>query len=847
LLAFGFANPWLLWGLALGAVPILIHLLHRLTYRETSWAAMRFLLEATRKNSRRMRLEQLILLAVRTLLLLFAAVAFAEPLVEAVAPHARARTPIQRVIVLDASFSMGARADAETRFDRAKKAARQIVSESLPGDAVNLLRIAAHSGPVVVREPAFEPDSVLSEIDRLRLTDEPGDLGPTLLEAAEVLADPRAPKTKEIIFLSDFQRLTWSGDSSRRSDLHDVLQRLAERARIVLVDVGDGRTENVAVTSLQTADPVVLPDRPTRLRAGIRNFGPKDLAGVRVELYVDGYLAAFKAEDVRAREETVVEFQHEFHNAGEHIVEARLPPDALAADNQRWLSVPVAERMNVLVVNGREEGRRAENASYYVQTVLAPSTAREVWSGATRPKVISEADLAAEDLSQYDCVFLCNVALVTPTEASLLQTYAEGGGGIVFTLGDRVRPENYNAVLYRDGQGVLPVALGSRVGDARDPDRAHKGFTFDAGALDHPIVAPFRGNPNAGLERAVTLEYVQVKVPSGSPARVALRFDSGDPAIVERQVGLGRSVLVTTSADVSWSTWPVHPTFPPIIHETVRFAAGGRWHERQRLVGEPLIRTLSSRETAARVVVKTPDGAEHTVRPVQNENKAEAVFSETGSRGIYEMTVGPAATAKGLLKEVGRGARTEIPSNGLARQDGPTQAGRREFFAVNVDTRESDREGVDEKTLRSTTLAGIPYVHRSEWSAGPRDLTDAAAERSGLSSWLLMAILALLLVEPLLAWSFRHGFLLLCTFAVCGLAAPFVPRNAWGGLILGVLLAGGIVAVLLFGRERPATAESAAMNDRSATRRRPWTLFPSTENRAVREPDPRQTSQGRLD
>ena len=45
LLAFGFGNPWLLWGFALGAVPILIHLLHRRTYRETNWAAMRFLLE----------------------------------------------------------------------------------------------------------------------------------------------------------------------------------------------------------------------------------------------------------------------------------------------------------------------------------------------------------------------------------------------------------------------------------------------------------------------------------------------------------------------------------------------------------------------------------------------------------------------------------------------------------------------------------------------------------------------------------------------------------------------------------------------------------------------------------
>src|SRR5437764_9984736 len=72
LLAIGFesfASPALLWGLALAAVPLIIHLLNKRKHREMNWAAMRFLLEAVRKNSRRLRIEQLILLAVRTLLL----------------------------------------------------------------------------------------------------------------------------------------------------------------------------------------------------------------------------------------------------------------------------------------------------------------------------------------------------------------------------------------------------------------------------------------------------------------------------------------------------------------------------------------------------------------------------------------------------------------------------------------------------------------------------------------------------------------------------------------------------------------------------------------------------------
>ena len=193
---------------------------------------------------------------------------------------------------MDTSFSMGTKAAAETRFERAKTTARQIVSGSLPGDAFNLLRIAEHSGPAVVREPAFEADSVLAEIDRLQLTDEPGDLRPTLLEAAQVLADPHAPATKEVIFISDFQRLTWADDAPGQENLHSLLQKLADHcpdcARGCRRRTNGERRHHVA----DDGRPGRAPRPADAVAAGIRNFGSTNLAGLRVELYVDGYLAA---------------------------------------------------------------------------------------------------------------------------------------------------------------------------------------------------------------------------------------------------------------------------------------------------------------------------------------------------------------------------------------------------------------------------------------------------------------------------------------------------------------------------------------------------------------------------
>ena len=119
-LAFFFEGPLTAAAVAGGAVsiPIIIHLLNRKRFRVVTWAAMRFLLAAQRKNSRRMRLEQIILLAVRCLavLLLVLAMAsvtsWAEAMWHWMRPEGGKSTVsggqrTHKIIVLDGSFSMG--------------------------------------------------------------------------------------------------------------------------------------------------------------------------------------------------------------------------------------------------------------------------------------------------------------------------------------------------------------------------------------------------------------------------------------------------------------------------------------------------------------------------------------------------------------------------------------------------------------------------------------------------------------------------------------------------------------------------------------------------------------------
>src|SRR6059058_4012696 len=68
-----FLNPaYMVAGAALISAPIIIHLINRMRFKRIRWAAMEFLLKSQKRNRRRLIIEQLILLALRCLLVALA-------------------------------------------------------------------------------------------------------------------------------------------------------------------------------------------------------------------------------------------------------------------------------------------------------------------------------------------------------------------------------------------------------------------------------------------------------------------------------------------------------------------------------------------------------------------------------------------------------------------------------------------------------------------------------------------------------------------------------------------------------------------------------------------------------
>lgn len=763
LLAFGFSSPLLLSGLALASIPVVIHLLHRRRYVETPWAAMRFLMEATRKQSRRMRIENLILLLVRTLVLILIVLALARPHFDTGSGLGIAgEQPVHRILILDSTFSMqrtGAASPEDelladestmTRFAQAKATALSIVEASSRGDAWSLIRIAEGAPPTVIRTPAFQTETVAGEIQSLTVSDAPGNLIAAFEAAVQAMALLPEMPLKEVVIISDLQSTMWSpGAPEIQSRLKQLTTQISEATRISLVNVAGPESSNAAVTAIHTDAEVVTVDQTVSIQAVLRNFGQSILREQTVELLVDGRLVDTKRVDLPPGVDIPLDLAYQFLTAGDHSIEVHLQDDALPVDNRRWLAVPVREQLNVLLVNGRPAGRARDSATFYVERALAPSTTSEPWQGTVRPRVIGESELTSAGLSRFDVVVLCDVGLITDREASLLQSYVQSGGGLIVLPGSSLNAASYNTHLFRAGDGILPAEIGEPAGSEAEPQ------AFDPRDADHPVVSAFRGNPGTGLEATLTFRYLALK--PDSDARVALWFSNGAPALVEKRTGAGRVILAATGADSQWGTWAIWaPSFVPMMHEMVHFAASGRTRNRQLLVGQPVTMTLPPRMFDLDLRVELPDGSTLGVPLSDRENALFAVFDQTQRAGIYQIQLA-------------------------------SPVDRIELYAVNVDERESDLSVASPPSLSESLFAESQVTLRAPGDPlGSLHRSGSDMSLSVLSRILAWTVLCTLLLEPLLAWRFSWGVV---AFAGAAVGAVLAPTLGWGATAV-VALAG---------------------------------------------------------
>lgn len=632
LIGFGpFSSTAMLWwGLAAG-IPIVLHLWQRRQQRRIDWAAMRFLLAALAKHQRRIQLWQWLLLALRVAALLALAIALAEPLVRQATANPM-RAPQLHLIAIDASASMQAEFGGQTAWSKAIRTAVERCRAGASGDGWTVWMLGPQITPVI-GQPSYDVESVVQQLESLQPTDGAVDLSEVFTSLQDALgrATQQAPQLTErrVLLLTDLQVGTWQSITEPR--VSRLLDGLQSQAAIELVDVSVGRSvPNAGFVDVRMESDLPLAGSAATVEARMKNWSDEQLTDRLVELLIDGQVRQSNTVDVPAGGETTVRFTEPLPvEAGQYEIEVRWPSDALPLDDRRWTVANARAALRVWCLGP------STTTTKYVATALQPekdATGIEVLTGDLR-------DLQQLQPGSVDLLVLCDLPELTAVEVQRVERLAATGTGLLWFLGSRVQPEQYNREMGESP--IFPLRLGMT-------PSAPARLLLDPLDYRHPLVQPFAQHPGAGLLSS-PIFTVWPLVAKAAETEEALR--AGEHALlVTRQSSEARVVVVLTDPTpntldsrveppVPWSALPAWPSFVPLMQTAMRYLVAPSMDRSDNEVGFPLSGTLTLGSIQASAELLLPSGERQGV-PLTMRNgtdDAQWSFDEVDQAGVYRL------------------------------------------------------------------------------------------------------------------------------------------------------------------------------------------------------------------
>jgi len=153
-----------------------------------------------------------------------------------------------------------------------------------------------------------------------------------------------------------------------------------------------------------------------------------------------------------------------------------------------------------------------------------------------------------------------------------LAAYARNGGGVLVAAGPDVDGDVAADVF--GSASTLHVVTAT---NAKPEPRA-----LAPADVRHPIFQPFASNTaTLGL-----VTFQRVARVDGTACQTLARFTTGETALLECGAGEGRALVFASDLENRWNDFPLHATFVPFLHETVRYLASARAHAGEYLVAD---------------------------------------------------------------------------------------------------------------------------------------------------------------------------------------------------------------------------------------------------------------------
>ncbi len=759
-MSFSLLNAGMLFGLLAVTIPILVHFLNRRRFDVVQWGAMRFL-ELGERTRQRIKLSDLLLLLLRIAMVALLAFIFSRPFVQGntwirnLHPE-----PVDLVIIIDGSYSMGWTGENMTPHARAIQTTHEILDQLTSVDRVAI--IDARQRPhLLTPAPLTDTATARLELEKIERPDGPANLISAFSRACQILTQSYSTR-RDIVVLTDKQKLSWKlADKELWSEMLQIRKAAAVPINISAIDVGNQQmqqADNFLVDQLQPSRELLVVNSPVTVTSRVRYTGQAEEADCEVFWSVDGQRLSRETETVRLRngEQAVVRFTTRFPEAGSHIITASVKTDSLPGDDQSKVSLQVLESIPVAIVTKAKPAQPNQSsdhaADYFLKLAFGDPDKEKVWVDST---LFSYDEIADEDLNRVRVLFLIATDELTRKNGeqqalfwSKLTDFLYGGGTVVFIPDGHIGQSDLQNIVSQwkeRQQPVFPASYESLMTtEERNLEEKIDLSTFSAEWLQR-----FRESKTTDLADTHLGEYWKLAFSEVSKdksanttntengAETALssvtvdaRLQSGAPLFVRRYAGRGQILVSAISFDGVGNDLIRQRAFVPFLHELAMGLSATASSRNVELNHALVLRSLPCQPL--KIKVTGPSEAVYYAQRTGSRNRIQWILQPPRLSGIYTFHPGCMVT-----DESKRQVPLEIP------------------FSVYAPRSESDLERLSEADLES-----LQKSYQINWQRNSEEMLASIADAgSGMEIWpvLLFLFTAMMVVELLMTKNLVQG------------------------------------------------------------------------------------------
>ncbi|TWU28111.1 vWA domain-containing protein [Bythopirellula polymerisocia] len=622
----GFLTPALLAGAGLVVVPIILHLVMRRQPKQVTFPALQFVKRRQQANRRRLNFRHLLLLALRCLLIAGIAMALARPTLRGSGLRGKEGAPLAVAVVLDNSLRMQYVERNQTRLASASELAQSLIKQLPDESMISVIDLSHATSNFVADKGTAE-----SRLASMPLESNPRPLADAVRNAIELVAE-HDDRRQEVFVFSDLAAADF--DEAALATIKESLDEAAD-VQIYVVDVGAEYPQNLSLSPLKLNAVYLGPGEQLRVEAEIQSVGYDEEP--LLELFLED-----SANKLVKRGQRIVELsatgtgQTEFVLGdlplGTHQGVVKLAAtDPLQFDNQRYFTVEVRPGAKVLLLG------ETDADTLFLREALSPSLLGE--NVQKRFDIVSDrfANAAKIDFAEYDAVCLLDPPPLTDEAWNHLADFVRAGGGVGIFLGNRATPSGFNTSA---AQQLMPGLLKLR---------SRQETWFRPNRLDHSALSALRNYAEEIPWQIYPVwRFWQIDDLAGDSYVVA-RFANNQPALIERPLGQGRVMTLTTPVSDPlqpagrnpWNLLPTHPEpwpFVALANNIVGYLAHNEDHELNYAAGETVNLNLSARQHVTDFVLREPEG--EGIRRTLPPGEDTIRISTTEQLGNYRVAAG---------------------------------------------------------------------------------------------------------------------------------------------------------------------------------------------------------------